>query len=187
MKIYSISLFLLFTAVGTCLYANEKGEAGVDAALSSGVSLVDLEGATYETKAMPTAGFSLLPYVAVGHIVSFGAELSYYYTFKSNYRNYYYYNSYKAVTFLPNITLHIKYRRYTWIVYSGIGGGYLFSDSFHKFYTKVTLGTGIFLKNKLLKGIFLSYDHSFIAGYRSFETLKVYFSFHVWDNKKQSE
>ncbi len=180
-RLFIISLTIFFISFFSPLFAKEGAEMGVDAGLFTGFSFADLEGESFKMKAMPSLGVSLLPYIKASEILSFGVEVSFQYSFKSDYSNFYYYDAYIAFTLLPNISLLLQGRDVDYLIFSGIGGTFSFSDYLRNSYIIFSFGSGIQLKKAFIKNISVSYTHGFINNFQSFETVKLYFTVHIWD------
>lgn len=182
-RLYIFSLTIFFISFLFPLFAKEGTEIGVDAGLFTGFSIVDLEGESFKMKAVPSLGVSLLPYIKASEIVSIGVEVSFQYSFKSDYSNFYYYDAYITFTLLPNISLLLQGGDINYLIFSGIGGAFSFSDYLRNSYMIFSFGSGIQLKKAFIKNISVSYTHSFINNFHSFETVKLYFTVHIWDKR----
>ena len=178
-KLYIIPIALFLVTIPFILFAGENADFELDVSIFSGTSILNIKETSYNTKMVPVAGISLSSYFMAGQLFSYGFEFLYQYSFKSNYNNYYYYDSYHSFSLIPNIGLHLHRSMFSYYFLIGLGVSYSFSDYHNKLYGISSVGAGIKLKKSFIQAILLNYNHSFIKNYKTFETIKIYVSINV--------
>jgi hypothetical protein len=154
----------------------EQGGSGVDAALTGGVRLVDIEGETYGFKAVPVLGVSLFPRFELTTPLYLSIEISLSYTFKSDYSGFYYYDSFGSIGILPEIGFLFPGRGVDWALFMGGGVFYSFSEYDTGIHPAVSARAGIEFEKGFVRGIFLSYSHYFVEGFQTHESFKLFFT-----------
>jgi hypothetical protein len=150
-----------------------KKENGMDLGVTAGASVVDLQGESFGIKAMPVVGISLFPWVQLIGSLNLGAEVSLQYTFRSDYSNYYYYDSFGTFGVIPNLHLLLGESSVRFILLMGLGLGCSFSDYSTLSYPVGCIGAGIRFNSGLISSILLTYSHSFIESFQNFESLRL--------------
>jgi hypothetical protein len=173
-------LLLLGAASTPCFAENFR----IDGILSGGSSLLDYSSESFEAKAVPTAGLSFAPVFQTRGKIFYTVELGLLYSFRSNYKNYYYYDSYFSLSIIPHIGIALQGRSLTWFLLGGVGGAHAFSAFFGKTYFVSSAGAGVYFPRFLVDGIQISYMHSFVRDYRLFETIKISIIRHLFLREK---
>jgi hypothetical protein len=159
----------------------------IDGTLSGGSSLLDYSSESFDAKPVPTAGLSFTPVFLTRGKIFYAVELGFLYSFRSNYNNYYYYDSYLSLSLTPHIGIALKGRSLTWFLLGGVGGAHAFSGLFGKTYLISSAGAGVYFPRFLVDGIQISYVHSFVRDYRLFETIRISIIRHLFlSNTQQS-
>jgi hypothetical protein len=158
----------------------EQGGSGIDAALTGGVRLVDIEGETYGLKAVPVLGASLFPRFELTTPLYLSIEISLSYTFKSDYSGFYYYDSFGSIGILPEIGLLFHGNGVDWALFMGGGVYYSFSDYDTGTHPAVAVRAGIEFEKGFVRGIFLSYSHYFVEGFQTHESFRLFASTHLY-------
>jgi hypothetical protein len=171
-----VVLLVLLSAVlqPRAVNADADKELRIDAALSSGVRLLDIEGETYGLKAVPVLGVSVFPRMELKETLYLSLQVSLSYTFRSDYSGSYYYDSFGSLALLPQLGLILPGVGVNYALFIGGGLVHAFSDYDTGAHPAVTARIGFEWKKGLLSGIFLSYTHGFREGYQYHETLMVY-------------
>jgi len=156
----------------------------IDGTLSGGGSLLDYSSESFDLKAVPTAGLSLVPVFQSRGKIFYGVELGFLYSFRSNYNNYYYYDSYFSLSIIPHIGIALQGRSLTWFLLGGVGGAHAFSGLFGKTYLISSAAAGVYFPRFLVNGIQVSYMHSFVRDYRLFETVRISIIRHLFLREK---
>jgi hypothetical protein len=153
-----------------------QGGIGVDTALTGGVRLLDLEGETYGLKAVPFLGVSLFPRFELINPLYLSVEVSFSYTFRSDYSGLYYYDSFGSIGILPELGLLFPGKGVDWALFMGGGVYYSFSDYDTGTHPAVAVRVGAEFKEGFVKGIFLSYSHRFVEGFQTHESFMLFAS-----------
>ena len=154
--------------------ADEKKEVSIDAALSGGVRLLDLEGETYGLKAVPFFGLSIAPRVEIVQRFFFSLEVSLSYTFRSDYLGYYYYDSFGTIGIIPELGLLFPGGVLDFAIFAGGGIFHSFSEYDTGSWPAVAARAGIEFKDGFVKGIYISYSHVFAESFQSHESIKLF-------------
>ncbi|KPJ89953.1 MAG: hypothetical protein AMS17_00030 [Spirochaetes bacterium DG_61] len=178
-RIFLTLLFVVFSA--SSVLCTEG--VSVDGALFGGTSLLDFKGESFGLKVVPVGGISLMSNFQTQGTLFYGLELSCLYSFRSNYNNYYYYDSYLSLSLMPRLGVSLKGRSLTYSFLVGVGGSHAFSGLFGKTYWIVSAGAGVYFPRFFPDGILLSYSHSVVTNYPVFETIKVQAVVHIWQKK----
>jgi hypothetical protein len=153
--------------------SKEKRENGLDLGVTAGASVIDLQGESFGIKAVPVVGISLFPWVQIIDSLNLGAEVSLQYTFRSDYSNYYYYDSFGTFGVIPNLHLLLGESSVRFILLLGFGFGFSFSDYSALSYPVGCIGAGIRFNNGLISSILITYNHDFIESFQTFESLRL--------------
>lgn len=168
-----LSMMLGLTTM-TAAGADEKKEVSIDAALSGGVRLLDLEGETYGLKAVPFFGFSIVPRVELIQRFFFSLEVSLSYTLRSDYRGYYYYDSFGTIGLIPEFGLLLPGGIVDFAIFMGGGIFHSFSEYDTVSRPAVAARAGIEFKEGFVRGIYISYSHVFAEDFQSYESIKLF-------------
>ena len=171
------SLFLSMMLVLTTMAAagaDEKKEVSIDAALLGGVRLLDIEGETYGLKAVPFFGVSIVPRVELLQRFFFSLELSLSYTLRSDYKGYYYYDSFGTIGLLPELGLLFPGKIVDFAIFMGGGVFYSFSEYDTASRPAMAARAGIEFKEGFVGGIYISYSHVFAEAFQSYESIKLF-------------
>ena len=168
-----LSILLGLTTM-TAAGADEKKEVSIDAALSGGVRLLDLEGETYSLKAVPFFGFSIVPRVELIQRFFFSLEVSLSYTLRSDYSGYYYYDSFGTIGLLPELGLLFPGGVVDYAIFMGGGIFHSFSEYDTGSRPAVAARAGIEFKEGFVKGIYISYSHVFAKAFQSYESIRLF-------------
>jgi len=185
-KISILLIIFICCIIPHAIFAENANDAHINASLFSGTSFLHIEGKSFDTKMVPVAGISLSSYFFPRNIFFYGVELAYMYSFKSNYNNYYYYDSYSSLSLLPHLGIHFQTPSLTYFFLLGCGGSISFSRYLSKNYFIASAGVGIYFKKFFIDGLLLSYNHSFFKNFTVFETLKVHAIIHLWRKNQSS-
>jgi hypothetical protein len=176
-KLSGILVFIILYIGSNQVFANPaskvQGESGIDLGVFSGATIVDLHGESFGAKVMPTVGVSFFPWIQLVNLFYLGAEVSMQYTFRSDYRNYYYYNAFGTFSVIPNIHLLLRGNTVRFLFLVGGGLCHSFSDHFTLNYPVGCIGTGIRFKSGFISSILLTYNHSFTESFQYFETIRL--------------
>jgi hypothetical protein len=173
--LFSLFLSMMFgLTTMTAAGADEKKEISIDAALSGGVRLLDLEGETYGLKAVPFFGFSIIPRVELIKRIFFSLELSLSYTLRSDYSGYYYYDSFGTIGLIPELGLIFPGESVDFAIFTGGGIFASFSEYDTGSQPAVAARAGIELKEGFVRGIYISYSHVFSETFQSYESIKLF-------------
>ena len=156
--------------------AGEGQPLVVDAALFGGVRLIDLTGETYRLKAVPVAGISLFPRLELSKPLHLSIDVSFSYTFRSDYRGFYYYDSFGSIGIVPELGLLFPGKDLNWAVFMGGGFFASFSDYESVIHPAVAARIGLEFRRGFIRGVFLSYNHRFAEGYQTHESFKLFAS-----------
>jgi len=176
------SLVIAFLCVPSLLPAAKNTPIRLEGTLYGGTSIINLENPSFDAKTVPVVGIALSPRFGYGHILNYGIDISFQHSFKSNYNDFYYYDSYSSLSFIPNIRLCHRGQNVSFFLLAGLGFSHTFSGYYDKNYFTTSAGTGIEFKNKFIQSLSLIYTHSFIEDYKIFETLTLNASIRLWDN-----
>jgi hypothetical protein len=171
MKIRTVLLALLtLSAVCVPVFAEDLR---LDGRIFGGGTLYDYSGESFGAKASPAAGISLGAMFPTGGALFFGIELGGTYNFRSNYNDYYYYDSSFALSLTPQLGVDLPGRSPHWFLTAGAGVSHTFSGLFSKTYLLATAGAGVYFSRFIVDGMQLSYVHGFVKDYSLFESLRV--------------
>jgi len=185
-KISILSIICICCIIPHAIFAEDTNNVHIDASIFSGTSFLHIEGKSFDIKMVPIAGISLSSYSFPGNTLFYGVELAYMYSFKSNYNNYYYYDSYSSLSLLPHLGIHFQTPSLTYFFLLGGGCSISFSRYLSKNYLIASAGAGIYFKKFLIDGLLLSYSHSFLKTFQVFETVKVHAIIHLWEKNQSS-
>lgn len=172
-------LLLLFSI--SCQPAHAEAEnIWVDVAPHGGVGVIELDYSSFGTKLAPLMGASLCSYFQLGNSLMLNLEGTYSFTFRSNYEDYYYYDSFHSFSIASQLGYIFTHGNLRLGAYAG--GGFSFSGSryFDSVYGLVTAGAGVHVRSRYLDGIWVYYVHNFHRQLRKFELFKAYISFRLW-------
>lgn len=158
--------------------ARGEEDAGIvlDAALTGGVRLLDIEGETYELKTVPVLGVSFFPCIRLTGPLFLSVEVSFSYTFRSDNIGLYYYDAFGSAGIMPEIGLLFPGNGVDWALFMGGGVHYSFSEYDTGIHPAVAVRVGAEFKESFLKGIFLSYSHRFVNGFQTHESFALFAS-----------
>jgi hypothetical protein len=175
---FTFVVLLVLTSIGIhshIVMADDGKTIEMDAALCTGVRLLDIEGETYGLKAVPVLGIAVFPRLKLRETLCLSLELSLSYTFRSDYDGFYYYDSFGSIGFLPELGFIFPGKDdVDYAIYIGAGLFHSFSEYDTGSFPALAVRTGVELNRSFFSGIYLSYIHSFHEGYRSYETFKLY-------------
>ena len=166
---------VLFTAHGAAI-AESGTKYSLDLLLSGGTSILNIDNPSFGAKMVPVAGLGIAPYFSKGDLLSYGFELLLQYSMKSNYNDYFYYDSYFSISFIPCIRVHIKRRgtrNVSYYLCAGLGGTRSFSGFTHRTFFLSSLSGGVVFDNFFVDAILLDYTHAFLRAYRAHETVRL--------------
>jgi len=168
-----LSIMLGLTTM-TASGADEKKEVSIDAALSGGVRLLDLEGETYGLKAVPFFGLSVVGRVELIQPFFFSLDVSLSYTLRSDYLGYYYYDSFGTIGLIPELGLIFPGGAVDFAIFTGGGVFHSFSEYDTGSRPAVAARAGIEFKEGFVRGIYISYSHVFAEDFQSYESIKLF-------------
>jgi hypothetical protein len=163
-------------------------QSTIDLLVSGGTSILHIDNPSFGAKMVPVLGLGLAPYFSKGRLLSYGIELHLQYSMKSNYNDYFYYDSFFAFSFVPGVRVHIK-RQETGNVSYRLGAGLGFSHSLSGFTQKnfflTSLSGGLVFNNFFMDAILFNYTHNFLKAFQSYETFRLEVSFTLWEKEKK--
>lgn len=175
-------LVIAFMCAPILVFAEVTTPIRLEGTLYSGTSIINLKNPSFDTKNVPVIGAALSPRFKYGNTLNYGIDISFQHSFKSNYNDFYYYDSYSSLSFTPNIRLCYHRQEVSFFLFAGLGFSLSFSEYFDNNFFITSAGTGIEFKKRFIQSLYLIYTHSFIKNYKIFETLTLNASIRLWDN-----
>lgn len=150
-----------------------------------GASLLDAEGPSFNAKTVANAGGALSYFYAKGGVLSYGAELAFQHSFRSDSEGYYYYDSFETISLVPQAELRLPRRAPSFTLTGGAGPAFAVSSHMGRGFLVASLGAGVRFRRSFVNGIQVQYTHGFLSDFSAFETLKAGVAFNLW--KKELE
>ncbi len=182
-----LTVFFLIPVKGV-FSAPSPTRSTIELLISGGTSILNIDNPSFGAKTVPVVGLGLAPYFSKGKFFSYGIELLLQYSMKSNYNDYFYYDSYLSLSLVPGIRLHIGNRDTGNVWYrfgAGLGFSHLFSGFTQKNVFLTSLSGGIVFRNFFLDAILFSYTHNFLRSFQAFETFRLEASFTLWEKETE--
>lgn len=150
-----------------------------------GASLLDAEGPSFNAKTVANAGGALSYFYAKGGVLSYGGELAFQHSFRSDSEGYYYYDSFETISLVPMVELRLPRRAPSFTLTGGAGLAFALSSHIGREFLVASLGAGVRFRRSFVNGIQVQYTHGFLSDFSAFETLKAGVAFNLW--KKELE
>jgi hypothetical protein len=145
-----------------------------------GASLLDAEGASFNAKTVANAGGALSCFYAKGGVLSYGGELAFQHSFRSDSEGYYYYDSFETISLIPMVELRLPRRAPSFTLTGGAGLAFALSSHMGREFFVASLGAGVRFRRSFVNGIQVQYTHGFLSDFTLFETLKAGVAFNLY-------
>jgi len=182
-----LTIFFLLPVKGA-FSAPGRTHSTIDLLVSGGTSILNIDNPSFGAKMVPVVGLGIAPYFSKGNLFSYGVELLLQYSMKSNYNDYFYYDSYFSLSLVPGIRVHIGNRDTVNVSYrfgAGLGFSHVFSGFTQKNVFLTSLSGGLVFRNFFLDAILFRYTHNFLRSFQAFETFRLEASFTLWEKETE--
>jgi len=182
-----LTIVVLFP-VAEAVPAQDRTQVSLDFLLSGGTSILNIDNPSFGAKMVPVAGLGIAPYFSKGKLLSYGFELLFQYSMKSNYNDYFYYDSFFSLSFVPGVRVHIgrrETRNVSYLLCAGLGFTHSFSSFTDKNFFLSSLSGGLVFNKFIVDAILLGYTHNFLSSYRAYETVRLEAVFTLWEREIQ--
>jgi hypothetical protein len=178
-------LFALALAFPPSARAQTRAVVELRGSAFGGASLLDAGGASFNAKIVANAGGALSCFYSKGGVLSYGAELAFQHSFRSDSEGYYYYDSHETISLVPQVELRLPRRAPFFTLTGGIGPAFALSSHMGRGFLVVSLGAGVRFRRSFVNGIQVQYTHGFLSDFSAFETLKAGVAFNLLKKERE--